>query len=217
LSTYDTQTTDGPSSTSSADQAKEKAQQTADQAKDKAQQAAGQARGQLRSQIDERSTQAGEQVGTVANDVRSVGEELRKQGKEQPAKIADGAAKQAEKVGDYLKRADGDTILRDAEDFGRRQPWAVMFGGLAVGFLASRFLKASSTRRYESSRQLPARTADVPPVPSSGPGAGLPASSTPGYTRDPAMHEPGPTRPAEDVSLTGGVMPGRGTSGGGLA
>ena len=37
--------------------------------------------------------------------------------------------------------------------FGRRQPWAVIAGGLALGFAASRFLKASSSRRYESGYQ----------------------------------------------------------------
>ena len=120
---------------SSTEQAKEKVQETA-------QQAAGQARGQIRRQVDERSTQAGQQVASTADDVRSVAQQLREQGKEQPAKIAEQAADRAERLGNYLKRADGEAILRDVEDFGRKQPWAVMLGGLAAGFLASRFLKA---------------------------------------------------------------------------
>jgi hypothetical protein len=187
---YDTTTGSRPStagterSESTADQAKEKVQETA-------QQAAGQARGQLRQQVDQRSTEAGERVGTVAGDVRSVGEELRKQGKEQPAKLADKAASQAEKVGDYLKRSDGDTILRDVEDFGRQRPWAVMAGGVALGVLASRFLKASSTRRYETafetSRTPPAREGRFTPSPVA----------------------PAPTTAPGDVSLSGGVMPAR--------
>lgn len=188
MSTQGTQTSNGPSSTT--EQAKEKAQETV-------QQAAGQARGQVRSQVDQRSTQAGEQLGTVAGDVRSVGEELRKQGKDQPAKLAERAASEAEKLGDYLKRADADAILRDVEDFGRRQPWAVMAGGLAAGFLASRFLKASSTRRYsqyESSDRLPARRDDVAP----GGGLGTPAVPPAGA---------GATPPPGEVSISGGVMP----------
>lgn len=39
-------------------------------------------------------------------------------------------------------------MLRDVEDFGRRQPLAVAAVGLALGFAASRFLKASSRSRY---------------------------------------------------------------------
>src|SRR3954470_1491765 len=127
---------------STTDQAKEKVQETAQQAK-------GQARGQLRQQVDQRSTQAGEQVSSTAGDVRSVAQQLREQGKDQPAKLADQAADRAERLGSYLKDSDADRILDDIEDFGRRQPWAVMAGGIAIGLIASRFLKASSSSRYE--------------------------------------------------------------------
>lgn len=123
----------------------------AEQAKDKAQEGAQQAKRTIRDQVDQRSTEAGHRVSTTAQDIRSVGDELRKQGKDQPAKLAEQAAQRAESLGDYLKRSDGDMILRDVEDFGRRRPWAVIAGGLALGFAASRFLKASSARRYESS------------------------------------------------------------------
>jgi hypothetical protein len=125
---------------------------TGEQAKDKARQAAGQARTKAREQVDQRSTQAGERVGSAAEDVRSVADELRRQGKDTPAKYAEQAAERAERLGDYLKDSDGERILRDVEDFARRKPWAVAAGGLALGFAASRALKASSTERY---RQLP--------------------------------------------------------------
>jgi hypothetical protein len=124
---------------------------TTEQAKEKAQEGAEQAKRSVRDQVDQRSTEAGERVGSTAQDIRSVSEELRKQGKDQPAKLAEQAAERAESLGDYLKRTDGDTILRDLEDFGRQRPWAVIAGGVALGFAASRFLKASSSRRYESS------------------------------------------------------------------
>ena len=137
MSSFDTTiTADGPGSTT--EQAKEKAQETAQQAK----------RG-VRDQVDQRSTEAGERVGSMAQDARSVAEELRRQGKDQPAKLAEQAADRAESLGSYLQRSDGDTILRDLEDFGRRQPWTVIAGGVALGFAASRFLKASSSRRSE--------------------------------------------------------------------
>ena len=118
-------------------------------AKDKAQEVAGQAKGRLREQVDQRSTKVGEQVGSTAQDVRAVGEELRKQGKDQPARLVDQVADRAERLGGYLRESDADRMLRDVEDFGRRQPWAVVAGGLALGFVGSRFLKASSQKRYE--------------------------------------------------------------------
>jgi hypothetical protein len=129
----------------------EQAQAAAGQAQQKVQEAAGQAKNRFAVEVDQRSTQAGEQLRSTAGDVRSVGQELRKQGKDKPAQLAERAADQVERVGGYLRESDGDRILRDAEDFGRRNPWAIAAGGVAIGFLASRFLKASSARRYQTS------------------------------------------------------------------
>src|SRR3954470_18043680 len=131
-------------------QATERAQEVAGQAKDKAQEAAGQAKGRVREQVDQRSTEAGKQVSTTAGDLRSVSEELRKQGKDTPARVAEQAADRTERLGSYLTESDADRILGDVEDFARRQPWAVVAGGLALGFAASRFLKASSGERYRA-------------------------------------------------------------------
>jgi hypothetical protein len=134
-----------------AGQAKDAAGQATEQAKQTAGQATEKARKSLQEQVDRRSTEAGEQVGSTARDMRSVAEQLRSQGKEKPAQLADQAADQVERVGGYLRDSDADKLLRDIEDFGRRQPWVVVVGGLALGFAASRFLKASSSRRYEQS------------------------------------------------------------------
>lgn len=135
---------------STTEQAQEKAREVADQAQEKASQAADRARSTVRQQVDERSTQLGERVATQASDVRSVADELRNQGKEGPAKVAEQAADRAERVGNWLTQSDGDRILHDVEEFGRSKPWAVALGGLALGFAASRLLKASSTERYRS-------------------------------------------------------------------
>jgi len=165
LSTYDTTTPgDAGQTRSEPNGAGAKAHEAAGQAQEKAHQAAGQARDRIRDEVDTRSTQAGHQAETVASDVRSVGEHLRAEGKDKPAEMADKAAARVAELGDYLKRSDGDAILRDVERFGRDKPWAVMAGGVALGIVASRFLKASSSRRYheqESSPNLPARSADV--------------------------------------------------------
>ena len=137
--------------TGAQDKAKAKAEGVKEQAQEKARDVKGQARGRAVEQVDQRSTQAGTQVSTVAGDVRSVGEELRRQGKDGPAKLADQAADRADLLGSYLQESDAERILRDVEDLGRRQPWAVVAGGLALGFVASRFLKASSRDRYKTS------------------------------------------------------------------
>jgi hypothetical protein len=142
-----TATTDSGSTT---DQVKDQVRDKAQVAQDKARGALGQARGRLSDQVDQRSTEAGERVAGTASDVRSIAEELRNQGKDAPANLAEQVAGQADRVGDYLKEASGDRLLRDVEDFARRQPMLVAAGGLVLGFAASRFLKASSSRRYQS-------------------------------------------------------------------
>jgi ElaB/YqjD/DUF883 family membrane-anchored ribosome-binding protein len=121
------------------------------QAQEKVQEAAQQAKGRLREQVDQRSTQAGQQLGSTADDVRSVAQELRAQGKDTPARYAEQAADKVHTVAQRLETASGDELLRDVEDFARRNPWAIAAGGLVLGLAASRMLKASSTERYRAS------------------------------------------------------------------
>jgi hypothetical protein len=132
------------------EQVKDKAGEVAGQAQEKAQQAAGKAREQVRTQIDQRSTDAGAKVSSQGDDLRTVGQQLREQGKEGPAKLADQAADHVERAGSWLSESDADKILHDVEDAARSNPWAVVAGGVALGFAASRFLKASSSERYQT-------------------------------------------------------------------
>jgi len=173
---------------------KEKAQDATGPAQEKAREAAGKAQDTVRRELDERTSQAGARASGTAEDIRSIGEELRKQGKDGPGKLADKAAEQTEKVGSYLSGNGPDQMLHDLEDFGRRRPWALLAGGLLAGAAAARFLKASSRSRYEDrsrnagspSRSLGAEGATRPPaVPSPAPSANGGAgghSATPGAT-----------------------------------
>jgi hypothetical protein len=134
------------------EQAQERARQLAGQAQEQAQQAGAQARDRIREQLDRRSTQAGERVNATASDLRTVAEQLRQQDKQQPADLAEQAAQRVQRLGDYLQGAAPDRMLHDVEAVGRRRPWALALGGMAVGLGVSRFLKASSSQRYRSSQ-----------------------------------------------------------------
>lgn len=164
-------------------QAKEKANQATDQAREKAQEGAARAREGVRGQLDQRSTQAGRQVTTQSEDIRTVAQQLREQGKEGPAKLAEQAADRTQRVGSWLEESDADQIMHEVEDFARRNPWAVALGGLALGFAASRVLRASSADRYQSGgtpvRPTPARTGL--PRPGTTPAGTAPAGTTPAY------------------------------------
>jgi len=195
---------------STAGQAKQKVQEkvgeTAQQVQGKAQEVKGQAGGRLRQEVDTRSTEAGSQLQSTAQAMRRTSEQLRGEGKETPAKVAEAVAQRTERLGSYLTSSDADRILRDVENTARKQPWLVAVGGAVLGFLAARFLKASSSRRYESgdgaspstwragspalsadkpgSRELPAYSASPTPMEPDEPavGAGSPGTAAAGAT-----------------------------------
>jgi hypothetical protein len=163
---------------STTDQVKNQVRDKAQLAQETTSGALGQARSRLRDQVDRRSTQAGDQVQSAAQDVRKVAEQLRGQGKDTPARVAEQLADRAESFGSYLRDADGERLLGDVEAFARRQPWLVAAGGLALGFAASRFLKASSSRRYQagSDRSYASQRMDAAGV------SGAASTSDPTYT-----------------------------------
>lgn len=109
-------------------------------------------REKLGEQIDQRTTQVGEQARSMAQALRRSSEQLRTEGRSgQATSLAESAADRMERLGGYLEGARGDDVLRDVERFARRRPWMVAGLGLVAGLAASRFLKASSERRYSSS------------------------------------------------------------------
>jgi hypothetical protein len=175
-----------------SDQAQQAAADVQERGKEKAQQVTAQARSKLREQVDQRSTQAGRQAKGAAGDVRTVAQELRNQGRDAPARFAEQAAERVERAGGWLEESDGDRILRDVEDFGRRNPWAVVAGGLALGFVASRLLKASSRDRYRSTLEEGPATSQPDPV-----GYGSSAAGT----ASPQV----PAVPPREPATTGGI------------
>jgi hypothetical protein len=165
---------------SATDAAQEQVQEKAQNAHEKLTGGAQQAQARMREQVDQRSTQAGEQVNATAQALRTTSRHLRDQGHDGPAQAAEKVAHHAERMGGYLSESSADRILGDLEDFGRRQPLAVMGIGIVAGFVASRFLKASSRERYQGrppgtaatpATSVPAMPAAVPPPAVSGNGA----------------------------------------------
>ena len=150
LETQEEQTGGGEGAQQVAGRVREGAQQATAQVQERAQEVRAQASGRVREEVDRRSTQAGEQVRSVADAARRTGDTLRNEGNERPARLVEQAAERIERLGGYLEETDGDRLLRDIEDFGRRQPWVAAAVGAALGFFAARFVKASSRERYES-------------------------------------------------------------------
>jgi hypothetical protein len=134
-----------------ADAVMEKAHEVTSQVAEKASDLREQASSRARDEVNNRSTRMGEQVAAIAEALRRTSGQLREEGQSQPAQLAQATADRVERMGAYLHDADFDRMLDDAEAFARRQTWLVGAGGLVVGLVASRLLKASSSRRFAGS------------------------------------------------------------------
>jgi hypothetical protein len=132
------------------------AEEAKEAAKEKGQEVRTQASDRLRQEVDQRSTQAGEQVQTFAQTMRRTASELRAQGQRGQSSLLDQVATRAEQLGGYLTQADADQLLEQVKtsgtralDFVRQQPLVVAVGGLGLGVLASRVLRGSGQRGSE--------------------------------------------------------------------
>jgi hypothetical protein len=161
--------TEAPASAGVIEQAQERVGAGVEQAK-------GSAGSLIRSQVDERSTQLGEQLQGVVQALRQAKQTMEQEGTP-GTQLVDRAATQAERAGRYLSQSSGGRLLNDFEGLGRRNPWAVIGGGIVLGLVGARFLKASSSRRFEEYRRTRySRSASAGQLP-----AGRPA-----------LHETGP-------------------------
>lgn len=137
-------------SETTTEQVKERVGEGAQQVQEKASDAKDRTRERLSEQLSNRSTQAGEQMTRTAGALRQTAQQLRGDQQAQPAQVLEGVAERVEKLGHYFTANDGDRLLRDVERMARSQPWLIAGGGAVLGFVAARFTKASSTRRYEA-------------------------------------------------------------------
>jgi len=158
-----------PASGGAIEQAQEKVGAGVEQAKSSA--------GSLiRSQVDERSSQLGEQLHGAVQALRQAEQSMEQEGTP-GSQLVERAATEVERTARYLSASDGRRGLKDLEGLGSRSTWGVIGGGIVLGFLGARFLKASSTRRFEEYRKTyesswaPRRLPSGEPVSYTGPGA----------------------------------------------
>lgn len=150
------------SNTESGDSVKE----TFNKAKDAAGQAAtevvGQAKEKASSLIGEQKSHLAAGIGTVADSIRQIGENLQHETadgeKNQVAafagKYGDSLAERVERISHYMEGKDLGELASDAEQFARRNPTLFVGGAFALGILAARFLKSSDSRRTGGNKQL---------------------------------------------------------------
>jgi hypothetical protein len=111
-------------------------------ASDVAERAAQTAQQQVSMRLNGQLSRAGDMLDQVAAAIRQGGDQVRG---DMPdvASFTETAAGKVEEASTFLRSHDLDDIVREAESFARRQPVVFIGGALALGLLASRFLKAA--------------------------------------------------------------------------
>jgi ElaB/YqjD/DUF883 family membrane-anchored ribosome-binding protein len=135
------------------DQAAGTVQDAAAVAQEKASELREQGSARLRDQFDQRSSQTGSQVRSLAEALRRSGNDLNGEGSANVSQLTSQAADRIERLGSYLEQKRGDELMRDVETFARRRPWMLAGIGMLAGVAAARFMKASSEQRYGDYRR----------------------------------------------------------------
>lgn len=141
--------------TEAGDAIKDTAQGLIDKAKDTAGQAYEMAAEKAAEKLDEQKAVVTSGLASVADSIKQVGETLRETDEqtgvtEITAKYGDRLAGQIEQISNYFEKNDLRGIVRDVEDFARKNPAVFIGGAFALGILAARFLKSSTPSAVES-------------------------------------------------------------------
>lgn len=103
---------------------------------------------QAEALFDRTSSRATDTIGSVASALRQTAHSLQNENQATAAHYIEMAADRIDDFGVTMRGKDLDELMYDVQSYARSNP-AVFFGGaLAIGFLAARFLKASSRRAY---------------------------------------------------------------------
>ena len=100
-------------------------------------------------------------LGTFAGALRNAAKESGANGPSM-GQFAEWAADSLERASSALQTQDLRSMLRAAEDFARKQPVTFFFAAAAVGFLATRFIKAGTGTSGEQPEEADMSAAHLP-------------------------------------------------------
>ena len=137
--------------TSASDTARSEAQRLGQEARDQAHQLTREASERGTRMLEERKGKFTSEVEAVAHVLHRSADELGADGSH-AAEYAHWVAGALDRVSQHLHQKDVKSLLRETQDFARREPGLVIGGAVALGFALTRFLK-SSEPRHESSTE----------------------------------------------------------------
>lgn len=122
-----------------------------------ANEAIGQAKEKAGSVLGEQKANLASGITSVADSIRQVGENLSGSNEDNQVaalagKYGETLAGQVEKLSSYIDEKNFRELVRDVEQFARRQPILFVGGAFALGIMAARFLKSSGQGQTSRSR-----------------------------------------------------------------
>jgi hypothetical protein len=102
-----------------------------------------------KQRIDATKRSAADQIEQVANVISRAGSDLN-DGQPRLANYANRAADRVSSLANRLREASIEDLLEDTRTLARRNPGLFILGGIALGIVVSRFLKASSSNLESS-------------------------------------------------------------------
>lgn len=115
----------------------------ADQAKQAATETASGAGDMVRQRLDDQYHRLGGRLDEMVRNLNQAADTLDEQGSASAGNLIHGATRQMERVGSYVRTTSADDVLSDADRYAKQHPVTVIAGGVIVGLVASRFLKAA--------------------------------------------------------------------------
>lgn len=110
------------------------------------------------SQLGVQKDRVTEGVTSVTQAVRQSTQQLRDNQHETIAQYVEKAVDQVERFAERMKEKDANELLRDAQQFARRNPAVFVAAAFGVGIVAARFLKSSNRTAASSSGDWRERT-----------------------------------------------------------
>lgn len=126
-----------------------------EQAKSTAGKTAANVRSMLQERLDTGYHKAEERLSSAVSDMRRVADTLEQQGQPGASKIVNSATRQGERLTSYMEHKSAEDLLADANRYAREHVWMVVAGGMLLGVVAARFLKASGAETATQPQSQP--------------------------------------------------------------
>jgi hypothetical protein len=148
-------------------------QEAVSQAQDQAVKLVGMAREQATTQVATQKERAAGVLGALGTALQDTSRQVREQDETAIADYIDQAAAQVEQLSTMLREQDIGQLIDSAQQFARRQPMLFVAATIAVGFVATRFLKSSSPSEGDQTGSASSWSSGAS-IASGGPGAERP-------------------------------------------